>query len=104
MQIHYKTRKLEKVLTNERLIKKNYTAFYEKVCNRLSELRAAKNLEEIPNYPPPRRHKLEGYLENHWGIDISKNFRIIVRPVGKFDIEDLSTIIEIELISLEDYH
>lgn len=104
MRIHYKTKKLEKILTNERLIKKHYTAFYEKLCNRLSELRAANNLKEIPNYPPPRRHKLDGYLDNHWGIDISKNFRVIVRPIGTFNIENLSTIIEIEIISLEDYH
>ncbi|HFC9129801.1 TPA: type II toxin-antitoxin system RelE/ParE family toxin [Enterococcus faecium] len=104
MKIQYKTRKLEKILTNERLIKKNYASFYRNVCNRLSELRAANNLAEIPDFPPPRRHKLNGYLDNHWGIDISKNFRIILKPIGIFDIERLDTIVEIEIISLEDYH
>lgn len=104
MLIHYKTRKLEKILTNERLIKKNYAAFNKNLCNRLSELRAANNLNEIPNYPPPRRHKLDGSFDNHWGIDISKNFRIIIRPVGEYDIEDLSTVVEIEILSIEDYH
>ena len=104
MKVYYKTRKLEKTLTNERLIKRSYTQFYEKIRNRLSELRAANSLEEIPNFPPPRRHKLDGYLDNHWGVDISKNYRIIFKPIGEFDIENLATIIEIEIIYLEDYH
>lgn len=104
MKLHYKNTKMEKILTNERLIKKKYTSFHINLRNRLSELRAANSLEEISIYPPPRRHKLNGQLDNLWGIDISKNFRIILQPEGNFDIDNLSTICEIKIISLEDYH
>ena len=62
------------------------------------------NLSEIPECPPPRRHKLSGNLQNCWGIDYSKNDRFIIRPIGKFDINDVSSIVEIEIVDLEDYH
>ena len=104
MEISYASKKLEKILTNERMIKKHYTAFHKKIINRMSEIRAANNLEEIPHIPPPRRHKLEGDYSDCWGIDVSKNFRIVLRPIGDWDESDLKTINKIQILSVEDYH
>lgn len=104
MEIKYSTKKLEKILTDIRLMKKYYSNDYNKINNRLSELKAANNLSEIPEFPPPRRHKLKGDLQDCWGIDYSKNDRIIIKPIGEFNINDISTIIAIEIINLEDYH
>jgi len=104
MLIHYSSTKLEKILTNERLLKKAYSNDYIKLGNRLSELRAANNLNEIPVAPPPRRHKLSGNYDNCWGIDYSKNDRIVIQPIGDFNLEDLITITEVMIIALEDYH
>ncbi|MBC1578304.1 type II toxin-antitoxin system RelE/ParE family toxin [Listeria seeligeri] len=104
MILHYKNRRLEKILTNERLIKKNYTAISQKLLTRISELRAANSLEEISNLPPPRRHKLSQNFSGHWGVDISKNYRIIFIPSNNFIEEDLSSIIEIKIVDIEDYH
>ncbi|MCO4851737.1 type II toxin-antitoxin system RelE/ParE family toxin [Bacillus vallismortis] len=104
MKISYATKKLEKILTNERLVKKEYTLFYKKVINRISEIRVANNLDEIPHVPPPRRHKLDGDYNNCWGIDISKNFRIVLRPIGDWDESELKSINEIEILSIGDYH
>lgn len=104
MLIKYSSNKLEKILTDDRLIKKYYSNDYNRIKNRLSEMKAANNLSEIPDCPPPRRHKLSGNLKDYWGIDYSKNYRFIIRPVGEFDINDLSSICEIEIIDLEDYH
>lgn len=104
MILHYASSKDEKIFQNERLIKKYYGKDGENIINRLSELRAANNLEEIPPVPPPRRHKLSNNMKNCWGIDYSKNDRIIIEPAGEFDIEDLKTITEIKIIKLEDYH
>jgi len=66
MKIHYSSSKQERILTDERLLKKYYSNDYVKIANRLSELRAANNLAEIPEVPPPRRHKLEGRYKNCW--------------------------------------
>ena len=104
MIINYSTKKLEKKLTDPRLLKKYYSNDYNKIKNRLSEMAAANNLLEIPECPPPRRHKLSGNLKDCWGIDYSKNDRFIIRPVEPFDINDLSSIREIEIVDLEDYH
>jgi plasmid maintenance system killer protein len=104
MNILYASTKLEKILTNERLIKKEYTAFYNKVINRMSELRAANNLSEISHEPPPRRHKLNSDYNDCWGIDVSKNYRIVLKPVGKWNEEDITTITDIEVLTIEDYH
>lgn len=104
MEIHYSTTKQEKILTDVRLLKKYYSSDFTKIINRLSELRVANNLNEIPDLPPPRRHKLKGNFKNCWGIDYSKNSRIIIKPVGEYDINDLTSIKEIIILELEDYH
>jgi len=104
MTIHYSTNKLEKILTDKRLLKKYYSNDYTKISHRLSEMNVANSLFEIPVIPPPRRHKLEGDRKNCWGIDYSKNDRFVIKPYGEYDINDLTTITEIEIVKLEDYH
>ena len=104
MKITYSSNKLEKILTTPKLLKRYYSNDYTRLRNRLSELSAADSLADIPATPPPRRHKLNGDLSDRWGIDYSANDRIIVCPVGDFDVNDLSTITEIKILSLEDYH
>ena len=104
MVIKFSTNKLEKILSDDRLINKYYSNDYQRIKNRLSEMIVANNLSEIPESPPPRRHKLSGNYKDCWGINYSKNDRFIIRPIGKFDINDLSSIVEIEIVELEDYH
>lgn len=104
MVLHYSTRKMGRILTSLRLIRKYYSNDYDRLTNRLSELRAANNLSEISELPPPRRHKLNGEYKYCWGIDYSKNDRIVVKPEGEFCIDDLATITEIEIVTLGDYH
>ncbi len=104
MNISYSSNKLEKILCNQQLIKKNYGKFAQNVMNRMSELRAANSLNDISSDPPPRRHKLVPHSRNQWGVDISKNFRIVLEAVGDFDKDDLSSIKDIRILYLEDYH
>lgn len=104
MKIHYSSVKQEKILTDLRLLKKNYGSDYQKISSRLSELRVANNLSDIPVVPPPRRHKLSGKYADCWGIDYSKNDRIVIRPIGDYEIDNLTSIVEILIIDLGDYH
>lgn len=103
MKIYYPDKKTEKTLTNERLIVKQYGKLSASIINRLSELRAADYLSQIPNVPPPRRHKLSGGT-SEWGVDISRNYRIVITPMGTFDENDLSSITEVRIQRIEDYH
>lgn len=104
MNISYSSNRLEKILSNDRLLNKYYSNNYKNLKNRLSEIKVANNLSEVPETPPPRRHKLQGNYKDCWGINYSKNDRIIIRPIGQFDINNLSTIQDIEIVDLEDYH
>lgn len=72
MEITYATRKLEHILTDIRLLKKYYSKDFKRLSHRLSELRAANNLSEIPIVPPPRRHKLGGEFKDCWELIIPK--------------------------------
>lgn len=104
LEISFSNRKLEKILTNERLIKREYSSLYRNIINRLSELKVANNLSEIPHVPPPRRHKLEGEYLGCWGIDISKNYRMIIKPTEEFSVEELRLITDITILEIGDYH
>lgn len=104
MKITYSSTKLEKILSNLRLLKKYYSTDYDHLRNRLSELEAASSLADISSSPPPRRHKLYGDRAGMWGIDYSRNDRIVLKPAGNYNIEDLASIVEIEIVALEDYH
>ena len=104
MEIQYASTKLEKTLTSPRLVKKYYGRDADRLLIRLSELLAADNLYDIPDVPPPRRHKLSGQWENCWGVDYSKNYRIILRPIGNYEIDNLLSIKSIEIVDLVDYH
>ena len=103
MTIHYADKKQEKILTSERLIIRKYGRLSDGIINRLSEMRAAICLEEISCFPPPRRHKLVG-VQNVWGLDVSKNYRILITPYGEYNENDLSTITEVTVLRIEDYH
>lgn len=104
MEVHYGSRRLKKTLGSERLVVRYYGELAHNLLNRLTELKAARSLLDIPETPPPARHKLKGKLAGCWGIWLSPNWRLIVRPYGSFDVNDLSTIGAVVIESIEDYH
>ena len=104
MKIHYGNAKMAKILSDERLIKATYTKYYKRLINALSEIIATDCLNDIPTVPPRKRHKLFGNYADCWGICINENYRIVIRPYGIFDINNLKTITEIEILRIEDYH
>ena len=103
MKIHYRSRKLEKILTNERLIKRYYTSFHENLKNRLFELSAVSNLSLISHNPPPRKHKLTGEYDGYWSVDVSKNYRILFTAYNYVG-ENEKEIREILIEDIKDIH
>lgn len=102
MKVTYEN-KIEKKLESESAIKKNFGKLAGKIIVRLSLLFAASCLDDIPNIPPTRRHKLTGNYKNCWGIEIEKNWRIIVRS-NSTDCESLKEIKYITIVDIVDYH
>lgn len=96
MEIKYANSKLEKELSDERIIKKKYGRLSDRIITVINELMVVKTLDEIPTVPPDRRHKMTN-VDYTWSIDLSKNYRMWVRSDG-IDDPKLVTIVTIEKI------
>jgi proteic killer suppression protein len=107
MKFFTEKKKLEKTLTNQkRLVKQYGQSVAEKINQRLTELSIASTLTDISHLPPARLHRLIGDYNNTFAVNISKNWRIIFVGYNRDNI--VSTIKEeiilIEIIAIEDYH
>lgn len=104
MDIEFASTRMGKDLSSRRRIAKQYGHIQIGLENRLSELWAADSLGDITPEPPPRRHKLTGDRADCWGINVSKNWRLVLQPIGEYDPDDLHTITKVKIVSIEDYH
>lgn len=105
MEVRFASNKLEKVLTDERLLKKRFNIKEATtIMIRMLEFDNARNLTEISHNPPVHRHKLRDNYANCWAVNFSKKDRIIFKPIGEYDENDLRTITSVEIVELTDYH
>jgi plasmid maintenance system killer protein len=110
MEITFKSKKLEKQLTKPKEIQKAYGKLARKINQRMADFRAAANLNVILNIPGARLHGLSGSRNDEYAVDISTNYRIILKidqdPIPKLDDGgvDLSSVTNIKIVEIEDYH
>lgn len=104
MEIHYKSKKIKKILTDQRLIKRYYGRDYRNIMSRMTELESVDNLSYISTSPPPVRHKLIGKYKGCWAVWYSKNDRIVFEPLGYDENSETKYIKKIRIIDLGDYH
>lgn len=105
MRISFASRKLENDLTDEKTLNKRYGDLADRLKRRMSFLRAANNLADVPHKPPTRRHKLSGELAGCHAVDVSGNCRIVFKADGDVtNEEDLRTITSIKIIDIINYH
>lgn len=107
MEYFAESRKLTKILNNERLlVKKLGKKRALKIIQRLDEFQAANNLSEIPSDPPPHCHALKGNLAKKFAVNVNENYRIVFEGYDKND--ELSTkrdeIVTVQIVDIEDYH
>lgn len=85
MDISFKSRKLEKDLSDEKTLIRRYGAEQaKKIQQRLFELRAAENLDTLRTLSQVRAHELSGNRAGQISLDIKHPYRLLVRP----DYED----------------
>ena len=101
MELFY-SNKLSKKLKSDSTIVRQFGKAADNVILCISILEGADNLKLVPNVPPTRRHKLSGNLKGYWAIDVTKNYRLIFKPMD--DEEDLEKIEKIFLEDIVDYH
>lgn len=111
VDIHFKSKKLQRILTNEREITKHYGADRARlIMRRYFFLEAADNLTQVPNTPPMRMHQLSGRLEGKFAVDVDERWRILFEPAsgpvpkredGGIDLCQISAI---RILDITDYH
>ncbi len=110
MKIQYKTKKLEKTLTSDKELQKNYGVLARKIKKRINELTSAENLSVIEKLPALRLHPHKGNNKDIWSIDIQANWRILFSigndpiPIledGGINIKEVTII---TITSVEDPH
>ncbi len=112
MKIGYKNRKLEKICTKQKDASRRLPQKIksELLFLRLQQLAAFDNLELIPfQVPPLHFHPLREDLAGGFAITIRSLWRIVFEPAGDFEIRedgtaDLSTVTEITITAVKDYH
>jgi len=110
MQLLFKTRKLEKQLTQPVELQKAYGKHSKKISQRIADLKAADNLGIIGQIPGAGLHRLSGERKNEYAVNVSANYRLIFEPdypevPQKEDGgHDLRKIKIIKLLMIQDYH
>jgi len=101
MEIHYRTKKLERSLTTVKGLSKAYGRLARKINQRIHQLKSADNLSVIAQLPALRLHSHLGKNKGVWSIDIQENWRILFKieqdPIptledGGVDIKKVNTI------------
>jgi len=92
---------VKKKLKDEDSIQRSCGTLSKNICLCLSVLKASDNLGQIPNVPPTERHKLTGNHDGCRAISISKNWRLLLRPLIGTEPNEIT---EVEIFEIEDYH
>lgn len=110
MEITFKSRKLEKQLTDPKELSKSFGQMARKVNQRLKDLSDADNLAIMRTIPAARCHELTGDRKGELAVDVSGNYRMIFEPNhdplpkktdGGLNWEEVT---KIQINEIEDYH
>ncbi len=110
MDIFYKSNKLKKQLTKANEIQKAFGTMAKKVNQRMKDIKASDNLNDLMKIPAANCHELKGNRKGQYAVDISGNFRLIFEPnhdpVPLKDDNSINTakVTAIEILKKEDYH
>lgn len=110
MKISYKSRKLEKQLTDPKEMTKSFGQLARKVNQRLKDLTDADNLAIMRTIPAARCHELTGDRKGELAVDVSENYRMIFEPlhepIPKNDNDGLNweEVTKIQINEIGDYH
>jgi proteic killer suppression protein len=102
MQVTYSDKSLERLCTDEKEMKKKRADIATKLRQRIKALEAAPTVGDLPTYNPLGNwHELTGDRSGTWSGNLSRNWRIIIRPEGDGPSSEAVTVTVIEIV---DYH
>lgn len=101
MRIRYETRKLEKLCTDEREMRRKRSDIADRLRRRIKALETAKNIEELPVHDPLGKwHPLRADMEGLWAGRLSANYRLLIRPEG----QNQQDAVVVTVVDIADYH
>ncbi|KIC91666.1 type II toxin-antitoxin system RelE/ParE family toxin [Flavihumibacter sp. ZG627] len=110
MEISYKSKKLEKQLSDPREMAKSFGQLARKVNQRLKDLNDADNLGIMRTVVASKCHELTGDRKGELAVDVSGNYRMIFEPFhdpiprkkdGGLNWDEVT---KIQINQIEDYH
>lgn len=110
MDIQFSSAKLNRIFNSEQQLLREYgKETTKKIRLRMSVLKSAKTLVEVPKKQPDRCHGLKGNRIGQYAVDLNHPFRLVFKPIGAFTAGkdgsvDESTVIAIKILKVEDYH
>ena len=110
MNIAFKNKKLQKILTDPGETKKAYGTMAKRVSQRMDQLQAAPNLSTVQALIALECHMLTGDRKGEWAISISGNYRLIFEidqhpiPVKADGSINSIMVTDIRIIETADYH
>lgn len=111
MEIRFRTKKLQKVCSEEQAMLRAYGKdIAKRLKQRLAELKAAETLSDISHLPPARLHELAGNLKGHFSVDLTHPYRLLFVPdhdpvpVDEQGGIDRGAVTAIEIVDIKDTH
>lgn len=111
MDILFKSTRLLKTFNSDKALQREYGSERARLIKRrMSLLRAAPTLADVPVEKPDRRHQLTGERKNQFAVDLKHPFRLVFTPGhdpiprtedGGIDLKNVTAII---ILGVEDYH
>ncbi|WP_258307161.1 type II toxin-antitoxin system RelE/ParE family toxin [Gordonia paraffinivorans] len=98
----FEDRKLQKLCTDEREMRKKRGDIADKLRRRVNALRTAETVGELATIDPLGYwHQLHEDHAGEWAGKLSDNYRLLIRPEGDAEPWDAVTV---TVIDIDDYH
>ena len=107
MILTYSSKKLEKICTNEKEMRKQRGDVAKRLRLRINALEAFATLGKVvENDPLGAWHPLHGDREGQWAGKLSANYRLIIIPQsgGSIEIVEVLQATDAKVQDIEDYH
>lgn len=102
LEVRYADKKLQKLCTNEREMRRKRADIADKLRLRIKALETAESVGELPTHDPLGEwHQLGADLDGLWAGKLSRNYRLKVRPE---DAAEPWHAVKVTVIDIDDYH
>ena len=114
MVVFFRRKKFQKICNSQSVMLCEFGKKQaQKLQQRLMELKAATNLDEISKVPPPRCHELSANRKGQISVDLDHPYRLIfipandpvpVKPDGGPDWAAVAAVTAVEILEIADTH